>query len=125
MNIHDNVFVATNVSFYTYDVMNGMFNNIFEQSRGYKQYIGPIEIMDNCFIGANSIIMYNVKMGPNAIVDAGSVVTKNVLEGKIVGGNPAKVIGKFDDLMERRKGIPFSTKEDGIDEIVRCFLKYE
>ena len=36
--------------------------------------------------------MYGVKIGPNAIVAANSVVTKDVPEGAVVGGNPAKVI---------------------------------
>ena len=46
--------------------------------------------------------MYNTKIGPNAIVAAGSVVTKDVPEGSIVGGNPAKVIGSVNDLKHKR-----------------------
>ena len=64
--------------------------------------------------------MYNVKIGPNAIVAAGSVVTKDVPEGSIVGGNPARIIGHFDDLMKRRKMTDIS-KADGIDEMVKYF----
>ena len=62
----------------------------------FEQYIGSIEIFDNCFIGANSTIMYNVKIGPNAIVAAGSVVTKDVPDNAVVVGNPAKVIKYLD-----------------------------
>lgn len=58
--------------------------------------------MENCFIGGNSIIV-GVKIGPDAIVAAGSVVTKDVPRGVIVGGNPARIIGKYDDLKERRE----------------------
>ena len=72
-------------------------------SGGHKQYIGSIEIYDNCFIGASSNIMYNVKIGPNSIVAAGSVVTKDVQPGTIVGGNPARVIGSFDKLMKKKE----------------------
>lgn len=46
--------------------------------------------------------MGGITIGPNAIVAAGSVVTKDVPEGTIVGGNPAKVIGKFDEYMKKR-----------------------
>ena len=44
-----------------------------------------------------------MRIGPNAIVAGGSVVTKDVLPGEIVAGNPAKVVGNFFDLMEKRK----------------------
>lgn len=44
-----------------------------------------------------------MRIGPNAIVAGGSVVTKDVLPGEIVAGNPVKVVGNFFDLMEKRK----------------------
>lgn len=44
-----------------------------------------------------------MKIGPNAIVAAGSVVVKDVPEGAVVGGNPAKVIGSFWDVKEKRE----------------------
>lgn len=49
-------------------------------------------IEDDCFIGARSIIMPGVRVGPRAIVAAGAVVTKDVEPGTIVAGNPAQVI---------------------------------
>ena len=119
LNIHNNVAVAANVTFLTHDVMEWIFN-YSSGGQVFEQYIGSIEIFDNCFIGANSTIMYNVKIGPNAIVAAGSVVTKNVPVGCIVGGNPARVIGKYDDLVEKRKNIKVSKKQ-GVEEIQRYF----
>ena len=56
------------------------------------------------FIGANSTILYGVRIGPNAIVAAGSVVTKDVPPGSVVGGVPAKVIGSFADVAQKRMG---------------------
>lgn len=44
-----------------------------------------------------------MKIGPNAIVAAGSVVVKDVPEGTVVGGNPARVIGSFWDVKEKRE----------------------
>lgn len=123
VNIHNNVYVAANVTFLTHDVMDGMFNTREKNEGEYKQYIGSIEIFDNCFIGANSTIMYNVKIGPDAVVAAGSVVTKDVPEGAIVGGNPAKVIGSYATLMDKRKQLAFPTKNDGIEAIEKYFWK--
>lgn len=53
-----------------------------------------VEIGDYVFIGPRAIILPGVKIGKGAIVGAGAVVTKNVTEGEIVAGVPAKVIGQ-------------------------------
>ena len=98
--LHNNIAIAANVTFLGHDIINYVLNGMQEEKiYGHK---GCIEIMDNVFIGANVTICPNFKIGPNAIVAAGSVVVKDVKEGTIVGGNPAKVIGSFDDLMKRR-----------------------
>lgn len=55
----------------------------------------PIEICDNVFIGAKSIILKGVCIGENSIVGAGSVVTKSIPANEIWGGNPAKFIRKI------------------------------
>ena len=52
----------------------------------------PIVIKDKVWIGFNSIIMKGVTIGEGAVVGAGSVVTKDVPDYAVVGGNPAKVI---------------------------------
>ena len=49
-------------------------------------------IGDNVIIGANSVIIGNVKVGNNAIIGASSVVLRDVGENSIVAGNPAKKI---------------------------------
>lgn len=76
-------------------------------------------------IDANSTILYNTKIGPNAIVAAGSVVTKDVPEGVIVGGNPAKVIGNFQDFIKKRNNSTLDRPEktDGIENIISYFWK--
>ena len=71
---------------------------------GVTDVFGKITIGDDCFIGARSIIMYGVTLADNTIVAAGSVVTKSVAEkGKIIGGNPAKVIGDVSDFAAKYK----------------------
>ena len=52
-------------------------------------------------IGANATIMCGITIGDNAMIGAGSVVTKDVPSNSIVAGNPAKVIGKVKDLVKK------------------------
>ncbi len=51
-----------------------------------------VTIGKNCFIGAHSLILPGVTIGDEAVVAAGSVVTKDVASNTIVAGNPAKPI---------------------------------
>ncbi|EDP10490.1 acyltransferase [Amedibacillus dolichus] len=102
IKIHNNVAIASNVEFTAHDIIHFVFDGQ-EGKRTYKEYEGCIEILDNVFIGAGTRILPNVKIGPNSIIAAESLVVKDVPEGTIVGGNPAKVIGNFDDLKKKRK----------------------
>jgi maltose O-acetyltransferase len=52
----------------------------------------PIEIEDNVWIGGGAILLPGVKIGRNAVVGAGAVVSKDVPPNAVVGGNPARVI---------------------------------
>ena len=75
-------------------------------NRAYKvklEKVGKFDIKDNVFIGDGAIINPNVTIGPNAIVAAGSVVSHDVEEGTIVGGVPAREIGKVQDLVDKLK----------------------
>ena len=62
---------------------------------------GEVVIREGCFIGVNAIILPNVTLGKCAVVGAGSVVTKDVPDYAIVGGNPAKILG---DIREKSNG---------------------
>lgn len=57
-----------------------------------KMVSKPIEIGNDVFIGANSIILKGVRIGDRAIVGAGSVVTRDIKQDEIWAGNPAKFI---------------------------------
>lgn len=66
--------------------------------------VGIIEIGDRSFIGAYAIVMPNVRIGSDVIVGSGSVVTKNVPDGTVVAGNPARQICTTAQLHEKIKG---------------------
>ena len=63
-------------------------------SEDFHAEIAPVEIGDYVFIGPRAIILPGVKIGQGAVVAAGAVVTKDVLDFAIVGGVPAKIIGE-------------------------------
>lgn len=101
IKFHNNIVITSNVTFVTHDVFHMGLNRLGKGDFPYQS--GCIEIMDNVFIGCNSTILQNVRIGPNAVVAAGSVVTKDVPEGVVVAGVPAKVIGTFEDFLKKRK----------------------
>lgn len=100
----NNVSVATGVKFITHDVTHFVFRNI-DKTDGinWSGRVGRISIGNNVFIGANSVILYDVNIGNNVIIAAGAVVTKDVPDNSIWGGVPAKPIGVFTDYMEKMK----------------------
>ena len=51
-------------------------------------------------IGSGCTILANITIGENALVGAGSVVTKDVPPNTIVAGNPARVLRKIEQTME-------------------------
>lgn len=57
----------------------------------------PVQIADDVFLGARSIVLKGVSVGRAAVVGAGSVVTKSVPPGLIVAGNPAREIGRVSE----------------------------
>lgn len=101
IKFHDNVTVASNVTFINHDVINLMLNNI--NNEWFKYHSGCIEVGNNVFIGANTTILPNVKIGDNVIISAGSIITKDVPKNTVVGGVPAKVIMPFDEYVEKRR----------------------
>ena len=60
---------------------------------GNSKFGGKCPVVgNNVNIGANSVIIGDIRIGDNAIIGAGSVVVKDVPENAIVCGNPAKVV---------------------------------
>lgn len=58
IKLHDNVQIATGVTFFNHDVINSVFNGQRKKDSGVLgTHIDCIEIMENCFIGGNSIIV--------------------------------------------------------------------
>lgn len=55
-------------------------------------HFAKVTIKENAWIGIGAILCPGVTIGRNAVVAAGSVVTRDVPDNALVGGNPAKLI---------------------------------
>ena len=90
VTIEDNVYVGPNVSF---------TNDKYPRVKGEWKLL-PTRIKKGASIGANSVILPGVTIGEDAMVGAGSVVTKDVPSNAVVAGNPARII-EYRDKNER------------------------
>jgi maltose O-acetyltransferase len=57
-----------------------------------KPQTAPVEIGDNVFVGMGARILKGVKIGSDAVIGAGSIVTGAIPPGVVAAGNPARVI---------------------------------
>lgn len=85
--IEDNVFIGPNVTF---------TNDLFPRSKVYPDQFEKTLIKRGASIGANSTILAGITIGENAMIGAGSVVTKDVPANELWVGNPAKFKRKIE-----------------------------
>lgn len=99
ITIGNHVTISSSVNLITHDGSTWTIRDL----PGYQQAMkfGRINVKDNCFIGSNATILPGVTIGPNSIVGAGSVVTKNIPAGEVWGGNPAKFITDFESYKKK------------------------
>lgn len=123
VSLHDNVVISAGVRLITHSASHIVFNHEENTDKYLCQY-GKIEIHNNVYIGANAIINFGVTIGKNSIVAAGAIVTKDVPEGSVVAGIPAKVIGSYEDV--KNKAYNYSKKfKDIKNRSVRELIKQQ
>ncbi len=99
VTIEDNVFIGHSVTF-----INDIYPRATTADGGLQTEadwnVARTRIKKGASLGSGSTILANVTVGENAIVGAGSVVTKDVPANAIVAGNPAKILRYIDKAME-------------------------
>jgi acetyltransferase-like isoleucine patch superfamily enzyme len=90
--IEDDVFIGPDVAF---------TNDRYPRSKRYPKKFQNIVIRKGASIGANATLLSGIMIGENAMVGAGSVVTKDVPANALVVGNPARFVRTLGDDKER------------------------
>ena len=101
ISIHDNAVCASGVRFINHDVSVHRVAYYLGLKRTDIDKVGSIELFENSFVGAYSILMPNCSIGKNSIVAVGSIVTKRIPDGEVWGGIPAKFIMKTEDYARK------------------------
>jgi len=93
VTIDDNVFVGHNVTF-----INDLYPSATTEDGKLQTdddwVCIPTHVKKGVSIGSSVTILCGITIGANAVIGAGSVVTKDVPDNTIVAGNPAKIIKK-------------------------------
>ena len=120
VTIGHNVGFAAEVLFITHD--GG--TRVFKHQERYKKVLkyGRISILDNCVIGTRVIILPGVTIGPNSVVAAGSVVSRNVPPGVLAAGNPATPVMTIHQYAEWSLAATPDYDEDAYRKNKREFL---
>ncbi len=104
ISIGENVKIAANVVFINHDVIASMLNKKFKTEE-FLPLNGCIEIGNNVVLGSGVRILPNVRIGSNVIIGSGAIVTKDIPDNCVAAGVPCRVIGDFNDFVEKRKKV--------------------
>lgn len=110
INIGNDVLIAPNVGLYT---AGHIVDPELRKKPSALQYALPINIGNNVWIGAQSIVLPGVTVGDNTIIGAGSVVTRDLPANVVAVGNPCHVLRQVNDGDKHEfLGRPFSAAMD-------------
>jgi acetyltransferase-like isoleucine patch superfamily enzyme len=98
VTIEDNVFIGHGVTFINDSYPRATAGGQLQTEADWK--VERTVVKTGASVGSGATILSNTCIGENAIVGAGSVVTKDVPPNTIVAGNPAKVLRKIEQPLE-------------------------
>ncbi|MEY4090875.1 MAG: Maltose O-acetyltransferase [Pseudomonadota bacterium] len=91
LTIGDYCSVSAGVHIYTHDTVLWAVSGGVQNARK-----GAVVIGSNTYIGAQGVIVAGVTIGSRCVIAANSLVNRDVPDGTIVGGTPARVLGRVE-----------------------------
>ena len=97
---------------YDWSVLKGKWNEVTGSC-------GEVKIGNNCFIGMQATILKGVHIGNDCIIGANSLVNRDIPDGWVAAGNPAKLIMRVEEYRQKRREAQLHEAE----ELYRCYTK--
>jgi UDP-2-acetamido-3-amino-2,3-dideoxy-glucuronate N-acetyltransferase len=118
ITLEDDVFIGPNATF---------TNDLFPRSKVHLGEYPQTRVCSGASIGANATILPGLTIGRNAMVGAGSVVTRSVPPNAVVVGNPARITGYANNIgsTAQQKSVTsaFDIKEDEKPAVMNTMVK--
>ena len=119
ITIGDNVTIAPRAHILCHDAST-------KKHLGYTK-IGRVDIGDNVFIGAGTVVLPGVTIGDNSIIGANSTVTHDIPENTVAAGCPARVLCSLEEYLDKERkqmeAAPVYGKEFTLDGRVSLDLR--
>lgn len=94
IEIGDDVTLAPRVVILAHDAST-------KRSLGYTR-LGKVKIGSRVFVGAGSIVLPGVTIGDDVVIGAGSIVSRNIPDGVLAVGNPARVLCSLEEFLRTK-----------------------
>ncbi len=110
--IGDRVTISHGVDFITHDGGTRIARGKFPDAYLY----GRVQIGDDCFLGAHSVLLPGAKVGAGSVIGCGSIVTGEIPPGVVAIGAPAKPLRSVEEYIQRKRHLWIDTSGLSSDE---------
>jgi len=123
VEIGEDTLVSFDVLFLTHDGGHWVAEKEFPTANRF----GRVKVGSRCFIGARAILLPGVTVGDDCVVGAGSVITRDIPDGSVAAGVPARVLGSTEEYKARviAESLPLPADFFPLGQVDRRVLREE